>query len=358
MATSFAVWIEDKNNDSNSNDKTSTESGSSITIDELHINFWCTKKPTINCIDIGVKFSASTACSNSFLNIHIPFAIGKERIEDLTSKMISNHNLIEAIFNDYIISFQNERTKHVILNLASKKDENLILNTNIDFSDYEGKFDERTSVLVNKNYSTIKFPLSKCIISTRQEKNQDKYYIRLRLNNLTEDEMNKFRHKTENADKFLKPFKEQLIVIDFRINELRVLPKDIRIGLANAVACPMIYHLFIIRDETAEYQLSHSGKSYKKCRILEGETWKNYFESGNFKNNQSSMIYHWEKKYDTENAQPNHKLTDFIAVAKFKEINSPFITILIYIFMIIFFGLASCYIYDLFKLYLPALNKI
>lgn len=279
----------------------------------------------------------------------------KERIEDLTNKMISNHNLIEAIFNDYILSFENEKTKHVILKLASKKNENLILNTNIDFSDYAGKFDERTSVLVNSRYSTIKFPLNKCIIRNRQNPTEDKYYIRLRLNNLTENEMNKFMHKTENADKFLKPFKEQLMVIDFRINELRVLPKDIRISLANSVACPKTYHLFIIRDETDEYQLSHSGKSYKKCRILEGETWKNYFENNNFKNGQSSMIYHWEKKYNMDSSNVNHNLTDFIAVAKFKEINSPVLTIFIYICIIIFFGIASCYAYDLIKRYLPFL---
>ncbi|WNJ79719.1 hypothetical protein RJE46_00220 [Cedecea neteri] len=348
MATSFAVWVEDT--DSNNT------SEPNVSIEQLHFNFWCTKKPPINCIDIGIKFSLKHSAKGKLLNIYIPFAIEKERIEDLSEKMVENHDLIEAIFNDYILSFSNKKTKHVCLNLASKKEEKLILNTNIDFNDYDGKFDNRASVSTNGQYTIIKFSLEECILKNQNEHTDNlKYYIRLRLKNLKENELITIMHKMENSDKFLKPLKEQLMVIDFRINELRVLPKDIRISLANAHSYPEIYHLFIIRDETDEYQLSHSGNSYKKCRILEGETWKKYFDHNIFKNNQSSMIYHWNKECK-KNSDDAHKLTDFIAVAKYKQIQTPILTIFIYIAVVIFIGIASCYIYDLLKPHLPYLS--
>lgn len=345
MATSFAVWIEDIESDN-----TTTES---VSIDQLHINFWCTKEPLINCIDIGIKFSCRENVNKKYLNLFIPFVIKKERIEDLSSRMVSNHDLIEAIFNDYIINSSNIKTKHLSLTLASNKNEKLILNTNIDFTDFVGKFDGRSTVSMNDHYTIIRFPLKECIINNSNYYNKEKYYIRLRLKDLTEEELSTIMHQTENSDKYLKPFKEELMVIDFRVNELRVLPKDIRISLANAYACPKTYHLFIIRDETDEYQLSHSGNSYKKCRILEGETWQNYFDKNIFNQNQSSMIYHWEKKCN--DVKTSHKLTDFIAVAKFKRIKSPRVTIVIYILAVIIIGILSCYFYDLIKPFLPFL---
>lgn len=364
MAKSFAVWIEDK---VDNNEKMS------VCIDELHINFWCTRNPLINCIDLGIKFSCREyEINDSSLNIFIPFSIPKDRIKDLSVNMEADKDLVSAIFNDHISVTRNVKTKHVVYNLASNLDSPLALNTSLDFNDLDGRYDDRVNVVVNHEFTKISFKLSKCIIdrtSLAQIGDNDglKYYIRFRLDGLTEEEIKVLIHKTENSDKYLKPLKDELVVIDFRVNELRVLPKDVRISLANACACPLKYHLFVIRDETDEYQLSHSGQSYKKCRILEGETWQKYFEGNTFKKEQSSMIYHWEKDCNKSNATVNngtetcsnttgndrknngHKITDFIAVAKFKQTESPFLTICIYITLIIAISILSNLIYDFLK---------
>jgi hypothetical protein len=366
MAKSFAVWVEGKLDNNQQ---------SCVSIDELHINFWCTRNPMINCIDFGVKFSCQRISSDDItLNIFIPFPISKERIKDLSVNMDSNKDLVSAIFNDYISATRNVKTKHVVYSLASNLDTPLALNTSLDFNDLDGRYDDRVKVIVNHEFTKISFKLSKCVIDSDElaeiENSSDlKYYIRLRLDNLTQEEMNVIIHKTENSDKYLKPFKDELVVIDFRVNELRVLPKDIKISLANAFACPMKYHLFVIRDETDEYQLSHSGKSYKKCRILEGETWQKYFEDNTFKKEQSSMIYHWEKDCSKnplpiiknenileESNSNNHarkksgyKITDFIAVAKFRQTESPIYTILVYLSLVVIISVCSNFIYDLIK---------
>ncbi|QGU08878.1 hypothetical protein GNG26_00330 [Leclercia sp. J807] len=374
MAKSFAVWVEGKPDNNQA---------SKICIDELHINFWCTRKPLINCIDLGVKFTFNNSDAQKiqeddekFLNIFIPFPITKDRIHDLSGKMDANKDLVSAIFNDYVSVTRNVKTKHVVYNLASNPNSFLALNTSLDFKDVDGRYDNRVRVVVNDEYTKISFKLSKCVIDSEDlsfinNKEDLKYYIRLRLEDLKPNEINALIHKTENSDKFLKPFKDELVVIDFRINELRVLPMDVRVSLANACACPHKYHLFVIRDETDEYQLSHSGQSFKKCRILEGETWQKYFEEDIFKKEQSSMIYHWEKdcrpkkdascNIDSEEMSSRvehnkkiksinmHKMTDFIAVAKFKQTESPILTIIIYVLVIVFLSIFSNYIYDLIK---------
>lgn len=367
MAKSFAVWVEGKLNDNQQ---------SNTCIDELHINFWCTRNPTINCIDFGLKFSCTEGeLGDSSLNIFIPFPINKDRIKDLSVNMDANKDLVSAIFNDHISVISNVKTKHVVYNLASNINAPLALNTSLDFNDFDGRYDDRVKVTVNHEFTKISFKLSKCVIDNDlleniSNKEELKYYIRLRLDKLTQEEINILVHKTESSDKYLKPFKDELVVIDFRVNELRVLPKDVRISLANACACPMKYHLFVIRDETDEYQLSHSGNSYKKCRILEGETWQKYFEGNTFKKEQSSMIYHWEKDcgfskradrnketkdegvtlLNNKSVRDNgHKITDFIAVAKFKQTESPLITIAIYLILIVVISFSSNFIYDFIK---------
>lgn len=352
MAKSFAVWIEGEDYDT---------ANLKMCIDELHINFWCTREPDINCIDLGIKFSCGKADVKSEdlkgynLNIFIPFPINKDRIEDLSTRMESNSDLVSAIFNDHIRCTRNIKTKHVVYSLASKKNEYLALNTGLEFRDIDGRYDDRVMVSVNHDHAKITFKLSKCILSSsfidgfNDEGDFVKNYVRLRLNELTSLELDALSHKTINSDRYLKPYKDELIVIDFRINELRVLPNDVKISLANSIACPSRYHLFIIRNETDEYQLSHSGQSYKKCRILEGETWQKYFEKDKFKKDQSSMIYHWEKKYEGKESRDDYRMTDFIAVAKFRQTESPGKTIIIYILVIIIISIVSCGLYDLIK---------
>lgn len=360
MAKSFAVWVEGEI------DNTQKQN---VSIDELHINFWCTRKPLINCIDFGIKFSYTENNNNKDLNLNviIPFPITEDRIEDLSGKMEANKDLVSAIFNDHILATKNIKTKHVIYNLASQKNNPLALNTSLDFNKLNGRYDNRASVLVNHEFTKLSFKLSECALDKVShgeiEHNENlQYYIRFRLKDLLTEEVNALIHKTENSDKYLTPFKDELIVIDFRVNELRVLPKDVRISLANAVSCPSKYHLFVIRDETDEYQLSHSGQSFKKCRILEGETWKKYFEDNIFKNEQSSMIYHWEKdcqpkikdvkEHDNEKGKSSN-MTDFIAVAKFRQTESPIFTILIYLLIVIVVSILSNGAYDWLKSFIP-----
>ncbi|WP_447779555.1 hypothetical protein [Aeromonas veronii] len=401
MASSFGIWA--------------TGSENAAKINQVHINLWTTASPKIRCIDIGINFSIIDEDNAEHLNINIPFKVKKSSIEDLSTKMVNSQDLLTAIFNDYVDLLENLKTKHSRIRFSSGDE--IYLHLNIDFNATLSGYDKRVFVDdTPHNYTNIKFDLKSCLDGlakskkTGSEKNKNnikldlkscfgglskfnemeneenkknkEHYIRFRIP-LDETAYGSMIHTIKGNDGFLKPFKEQLDVVDFRINEIRVLPKEIKTSVAATCSTPQKYHLFIIRDESDEYQLSHSGSSYKKCRILEAETWRKYFEQADIsapeskstwinrvKNyiskriksrkdplpfTQPTMIYHWSKETSKES---DNKITDFIAVAKFKSIKHKWYTVIIYIIVIMLISIFSCFCYDLLKVNIPCLLEI
>lgn len=398
MASSFGIWA--------------TGSDNAAKINQVHINLWTTASPKIRCIDIGINFSILDEDNAEHLNINIPFKVHKSSIEDLSTKMVNSQDLLTAIFNDYVDLLENLKTKHSRIRFSSGDE--IYLHLNIDFNATLSGYDRRVFVDdTPHNYTNIKFDLKSCLDGlakskkTGSEKNKDnakldlkpcveeqsslntmenekhkEHYIRFRIP-LDETAYGSMIHTIKGNDWFLKPFKEQLDVVDFRINEIRVLPKEIKTSVAATCSTPQKYHLFIIRDESDEYQLSHSGSSYKKCRILEAETWRKYFgqedasvsESKSmwayrFRNyisnkckihkdplpfTQPTMIYHWSKEISKDS---QNKITDFIAVAKFKSIKHKWYTVINYIIVIMLISIFSCFCYDLLKVNIPGLLEM
>ncbi|ATL94437.1 hypothetical protein CK911_17750 [Aeromonas sp. CU5] len=326
--------------------------------------------------------------------------------------MVNSQDLLTAIFNDYVDLLENLKTKHSRIRFSSGDE--IYLHLNIDFNATLSGYDRRVFVDdTPHNYTNIKFDLKSCLdglakskkiggekntdnikidlksffwgqpkLNEMENKKHKEHYIRFRIP-LDEIAYGSMIHTIKGNDWFLKPFKEQLDVVDFRINEIRVLPKEIKTSVAATCSTPQKYHLFIIRDESDEYQLSHSGSSYKKCRILEAETWRKYFEQEDVsvyeskstwvykfinyisKNcglhkdplpfTQPTMIYHWSK--DTSKDSQN-KITDFIAVAKFKSIKHKWYTVINYIIVIMLISILSCFCYDLLKVNIPRLLEM
>ncbi|HHQ4451228.1 TPA: hypothetical protein ACSP0N_001850 [Aeromonas veronii] len=372
MASSFGIWA--------------TGSENAAKINQVHINLWTTASPKIRCIDIGINFSILDEDNAEHLNINIPFKVKKSNIEDLSTKMVNSQDLLTAIFNDYVDLLENLKTKHSRIRFSSGDE--IYLHLNIDFNATLSGYDKRVFVDdAPHNYTNIKFDLKSCLdglakLNEIENKKHKEHYIRFRIP-LDETAYGSMIHTIKGNDGFLKPFKEQLDVVDFRINEIRVLPKEIKTSVAATCSTPQKYHLFIIRDESDEYQLSHSGSSYKKCRILEAETWRKYFEQADISASESkttwvtgvknyisniiksrkdplpftqpTMIYHWSK--DTSKESDN-KITDFIAVAKFKSIKHKWYTVFIYIIVIMLISIISCFCYDLAKVNIPCLLEI
>ncbi|WP_348689042.1 hypothetical protein [Aeromonas bestiarum] len=396
MASSFGIWA--------------TGSENAAKINQVHINLWTTASPKIRCIDIGINFSIIDEDNAEYLNINIPFKVKKSSIEDLSTKMVNSQDLLTAIFNDYVDLLENLKTKHSRIRFSSGDE--IYLHLNIDFNATLSGYDKRVFVDdAPHNYTNIKFDLKSCLDGlaklkkTGSEKNKNNIKLdlkscfggRSRLNEIENDKEHYIRfripldetaygsmiHTIKGNDGFLKPFKEQLDVVDFRINEIRVLPKEIKTSVAATCSTPQKYHLFIIRDESDEYQLSHSGSSYKKCRILEAETWRKYFEQADTSVSESkttwtngvksyiskiikspkdplpftqpTMIYHWSKETSKES---DNKITDFIAVAKFKSIKHKWYTVIIYIIVIMLISIFSCFCYDLLKVNIPCILEM
>lgn len=372
MASSFGIWA--------------TGSENAAKINQVHINLWTTASPKIRCIDIGINFSIIDEDNAEHLNINIPFKVKKSNIEDLSTKMVNSQDLLTAIFNDYVDLLENLKTKHSRIRFSSGDE--IYLHLNIDFNATLSGYDKRVFVDdTPHNYTNIKFDLNSCLDGLAKlnkienEKNKE-HYIRFRIP-LDETAYGSMIHTIKGNDGFLKPFKEQLDVVDFRINEIRVLPKEIKTSVAATCSTPQKYHLFIIRDESDEYQLSHSGSSYKKCRILEAETWRKYFEQSDISVSESkstwvnrvkdyvskkiksrkdplpftqpTMIYHWSKETSKET---DNKITDFIAVAKFKSIKHKWYTVIVYIIVIMLISIFSCFCYDLLKVNIPCVLEM
>ncbi|RNM24734.1 hypothetical protein EFS38_07755 [Dickeya undicola] len=308
-------------------------------IDDLHINFWNINSKKLYCIDFGVLFKkpeTDEISEKGAICIYIPFKKKKSEINDLSSYLNENDDLITAVFNEYLNKKESIGNAFTKIHLTNK--EAIIMNTKLD-SD-SGTFDNRLTLTERDDGTIIILKIKECI----SRENEYQHYIRFRIF-IDESEIKEIVRTFIPGDNFLKSNQERTDIIDFRINEQRNLPSGISSTLSAAVCTPQKYHFFIIRDMSDEH--SSAGKNYQGCRILEKETWQKYFHNRKALGNSSPIIYHWKLKADTDKKE---RLTDFSAIARFKNTRTKFRKIIAYIL----YGLAISFSIK----YIPADNSI
>ena len=242
---------------------------------ELHVNLWNFKKLETT-FDFGFMVDNIDNVENIIL--YVPFKIKK--VEDLGNNIIEkNQTLVDAIFNERC-----ETTKFYPKRLKVIKKGNY--DTREDISkENEGEtfvlysLSENQIKLTNYDkYARIEINVENILSNEEKENHLEledkKYYFRIRFfpedNNIT-----MIKRENEKINIFQDASLRTTEIIDFRINDLRACPENLR---EEFLRTPRFIlkkiHYLIMRNSTDEYITIGDGKV--QGRLLEKELWENY----------------------------------------------------------------------------------
>lgn len=340
-STQSAAGVEEPDNKSNKkNLDTDLQNESPATTGaELHINYWYLKTAKINYLDIGVKFDASHKFES--IQIYLPFNADKLDYNDkLGETVCHNHQLIPAVFNATINTTEHDHSlsTYLVTFKDPKSNPPIKFFTNILPASTQSAGGVRIEPEVEgvDDGTIIKFPRDILQFSQEEIDNHNKIsgYFRFRIILNSDDVSRLSRVYKPKGSQITNQF-ESSEMIDFRINESRILPLKIRRKISDYAFIKKV-HFFLIRDVNSEYKMSHS--AYSRCRILEENIWDKYLGSKNPIGNQM-LIYHWKSKTDDETPHIDH----FSAFAKFTTRTFPFRDVSLGVILFIFLGISSSY---------------
>ena len=299
---------------------------------ELHVNLWNFKKlETI--FDFGFMVDNIDNVENIIL--YVPFKIKK--VEDLGNNIIEkNQTLVDAIFNERC-----ETTKFYPKRLKVIKKGNYDTREDLSKENEGGTFvlyslSENQINLVNYDkYSRIDINVENILSNEEKENHLEledkKYYFRIRFfpedNNIT-----MIKRENEKINIFQDASLRTTEIIDFRINDLRSCPENLR---EEFLRTPRFMikkiHYLIMRNSTDEFITV--GKDEVNGRLLEKEIWKEYIEI-----KETDMIaYHIKGGKDSS----------FSNLSRFKYPLNIRKRILCYIMIGLILSLFSSFIYDM-----------
>lgn len=299
MARSLAFWLE--NIDPDVDNPTEVE---------LHFNYWSLNNININYLDIGVRLKKQQQTKS--INFYLPFDRNAiNYISELSQKICTTDDLIPAVFN---CPFEKKTPiltdGYCDVDFSNHKDGKIRFLTNLKLSTPQSK----TGVKITTE--TPESGKEGCIITFGNElfksvSERDDYF-RFRIE-LTQKGLKSIQTKDKPTFSAVTNNHEVSETIDFRVNEVRNLPDNVRKHI-NKVKCIKKIHFFLIRESRAEYKLSHT--NYKRCRILENDLWENYLniEASSKKKSikEQMLIYHWATNND-------ETIDHFSAFAKFSS---------------------------------------
>ncbi|MFH4813572.1 hypothetical protein [Vibrio alginolyticus] len=356
MASSLAFWFGTKNE----HDDTYLNN-----IDtELHFNYWSLKSIQTSYLDVGVRLtSRQNALFKNVDNVKIFLPFKRNEIDfdlNLGELVCDDKTLLAAIFNSHILSTRSEDGSGV-LNVTLPDGEVFDFYTHIEekcddgmpgvdirpFNDTKqpGTILTIPTALITRKRATCEpkkeksfanqFKSSLSRTPDSSEKAISYFRFRVKLNRRENSISTIFRPK---ASYITSQFEETQIV-DFRVNEARILPLKIREQIQEARRLTKI-HFFLIREASAEYKAAHS--EFKRCRILESEIWDKYLGHKNDTEKQPMLIYHWTKegKYNKD-AKKIDSIDHFAAFSKFSSTSVTDKKIVTMFLILITFGVIS-----------------
>ena len=343
MYNSFAIWHEKKqaktfNSESNfypskllkNIGKQSKEKPEEALECELHFNLWqfssqtkgffsnlwqssSQTKELIDYLDIGIKIKDITHFS--YINFFTPFVVTQEDIKDLGNVITDRKLLLTAIFNEcnsvetnnynlvrISLLTENKNTEHFQVYTLNKLDD-ITLEKIIEENQYGQQ--ETTGTLIKIDVTKI------------NSNGLEPIYLRFRITFPSEKVLGKILHKYTPNDAWFKSSIEQEQFIDFRLNEIRNLPKKIQQNCLEKPFNINKVHFFMMREFKDELTMSDPDRS--GYRVLEADTWSEYF-TNNPKLDQM-IAYHWKKKVPKENYIHNFTLSAKFSFQKTSDKN-------------------------------------
>ena len=217
----------------------------------MHFNLWDSKRNNLHFLDIGIL------CKNDTFNIKIglPKCGNSLDIEDLSSKFIDN--IPNAIFNS---SIDIEETNRIRV---------FKIENNVKF--VLSPID--TDKCVNKEIQNeICISVEKQMLPQNNVPIAEYRYYRFRIKNFA---LNKVIIEVDSKSKSFESSFSSCKVIDFRINDLKLLPVVDAQKFASSSDKFEKIHFLYITDINEDVQLSGSDCT---SRFLERDLWNNYLD--------------------------------------------------------------------------------
>lgn len=326
---------------------------------ELHVNLWNFKKLETT-LDFGFMVDNIDNVENIIL--YVPFKI--KRVEDLGNNIIEkNQTLVDAIFNERCetIKFYPKRLKVIKKGNYDTREEvtkgkkgYLLLSNNrlrtINFKNKKEKeeifilysLDKNQIILKNYDkYARIQLNVENILSEEEQENHPEldnrKYYFRIRF--FPEDnEITMIKRENEKINIFQDASLRTTEIIDFRINDLRSCPENLREEFLRTPRFTIKkIHYLIMRSSTDEYITIGDGNV--QGRLLEKEIWENYISI-----EENDMIAYHVKSQKKEYTFSN--------LSRFKYPLNVGRRLFRYVIVGIGLSLLSSYIYEILKKYL------
>lgn len=320
MASSLAFWIDYHNKDepekvvSTSSPKTQPKGV------ELHFNYWLldtgrtgfvrsvnkrNNVGTIEYLDIGVKLLDKI--SFKAINFYLPFHIDEDDYNaSLGETICKDIEVISTVFNRSVGKVEpQEKLGCYDIDLVQQGEQTNTMRffTHLTLApSHDGVTIKKSDDLLG---TEIVFPGG--LFNMDQLMEGQTGYFRFRIV-LTAKNRGVISKINRAKDSWLTNHFDKSELVDFRLNEARILPTAIRRKVARRQFIKKI-HFFLIRDASAEYKAAHSDY---KCRLLEEELWSKYLGNDEACNRNNMLIYHWSDK-----AEDNSYLDNFSAFARF-----------------------------------------
>lgn len=328
---SFVLWYEKRENDSR-REKPEIE---------IHVNLWKVQKNIKEefIFDFGFLISDITLVKDIYF--YVPFKV--EEHKDLGEKVLRNHQLAGAIFNEMC----NISTVRVGKRINIKTGESETLR---DFMFYSLGSDQIEVSDVNDNHygNLLILHLGNILSANEISQNMEienikNYYFRFRMKT-NKKNLKLVRNQDFDQSIFSNAF-TRTEIIDFRINDIRTCSEQIKekYGSNHKFNIKKINYL-LLRNFNDEF-IYHDGNV--KSRILENDLWDAYIEELH----EDLIAYHIKKIAKNKNNDIDY-IESFVSLARFKYQKSNFKIILKYLLILlvssIFTGIMSTILYEKF----------
>jgi len=290
---------------------------------DININLWRAEiksdKKSEYFLDIGLMIEKVSDLKK--INIVFPFKIKREDFSDLGKVMISDRNIVNAVFNNNCNKIDLNEPKKVLIQNGKEK---------FHIYSLEDEFNERIAITENKNMSIL-------AITMDIADQSNSYYIRFRIDGEGINHMVQ-QHKLKFTS-FQSAFKITEC-IDFRLNEKRSISDDIleKISRAKEFTIKKIHFLLLMDIDN---KLECTGLKYSS-RKLEDDIWNNYITEKYKTDN--LIAYHWKEKADE-----NNKIESFNSLIRIKIDKCNWNTILCYVMVVFILNIISDFLYQIIK---------
>lgn len=261
--------------------------------------------------------------------MYVPFKIEKDRqIKDLGS-VISNNQLVNAIFNENFTTTDGE-PKRLIVNGNKEKSSFVI---------YSLEIDSQINLHPCKRNAATPGTILEIKVDSIKPNDILKYYFRIRIE-ASKDDISFINNEIKGISIFSNQF-TNTEVIDFRLNDVRSCSEELREQFDKGQKFLILaVHYLILRN--ANDAIVHYGKEMNS-RMLENDLWKDYIDG----DNHNIIAYHIKSKAIKEFSEAikgykvHNYLEGFSDLTRFQYKKSKILIIVMYLVFIILLGAVS-----------------